>query len=189
MLQAEQWRQRLVAHLHTLGAQSRGLIRSALSPALYAHTSANIDFASLRGKCVAVLGAGASAFDNAATALEQGAREVHLLFRRAELVSVNPYRWAEFVGFLKHFGDLPDAQKWRFVSQIMRMGQLPPRDTFQRVSHYTFGSLLSLGFGGGSISGMKYSVARLCNGITRSLFLEDSEHYFEALCSFAEREL
>ena len=35
------------------------------------------------GKRVAVLGAGASAFDNAATALEHGAREVALCFRRA----------------------------------------------------------------------------------------------------------
>ncbi len=81
---------------------------------------------------IAVLGAGASAFDNAATALEHGAREVRLCFRRHALVNVNAYRWAEFVGFLKHVGDLPDADKWRFIRQILRMGQLPPADTYDR---------------------------------------------------------
>ena len=85
-----------------------------------------------RGKRVAVLGAGASAFDNAATALEHGAREVRLFFRRPALVNVNAYRWAEFVGFLRHLGDLPDADKWRFILQILRMGQLPPTDTYER---------------------------------------------------------
>ena len=45
---------------------------------------------------------------------------------------MNPYRWAEFVGFLKHFGDLPDPHKWRFAVQLMRMGQLPPVDTLRR---------------------------------------------------------
>jgi cation diffusion facilitator CzcD-associated flavoprotein CzcO len=271
-------------------------IRESLPEALYAHSAQDIDFARLAGKSVAVLGAGASAFDNAATALEHGAREVRLFFRRAELVHVNAYRWAEFVGFLKHFGDLSDAQKWRFVRQIARMGQLPPRDTFKRAqelpgfqllpdtqrfscttpgdrdhiriatnhgayqadflivgtgfvtdlklrpelalleseiarwserydppaaeahedlarhpylgSHFqfteriagsapylgnlfnfTFGGLLSLGFGGASISGMKYAIARLVHGLTRSLFLEDAEHHYQGLCNFAEREL
>lgn len=45
----------------------------------------DIDFENLRGKRVAVIGAGASAFDNAATALEAGAAEVHLLCRRAQI--------------------------------------------------------------------------------------------------------
>jgi cation diffusion facilitator CzcD-associated flavoprotein CzcO len=270
------------------------IIRDNLPPRLYAHTRADIDFGALRGKRVGLLGAGASAFDNAATALEQGAREAHLFFRRSQLVQVNPYRWAEFVGFLKHFGELPDPDKWRFITQILRMGQLPPADTFRRatelpgcqlhpnsrfkqvsqrgdiisivteqgttheldylivatgfltdlsvreeLSHlhpliarwqdryvppaeqahqdmarhpylgpafeftereagsapylrylynYTFGCLLSLGFGGASISGMKYSIPRLVGGITASLFLEDREAHFQSLCEFEQRE-
>jgi FAD-dependent urate hydroxylase len=271
----------------------------ALPTHLYAHTRADIDFDALRGKRVAVLGAGASSFDNASTALERGASEVRLFFRRPELVKVNSYRWAEFVGFLKHFGDLPDDDKWRFILQIQRMGQLPPADTYKRalknpgfhlhpgtgwksltakgdtvaivtdtadatgpgviecdyviagtgfvtdlrlrpelvhlekdiarwsdrytppederhedlarhpylgpgfeftartpgaaphlaaLHNYTFGGLLSLGFGGASISGMKYSVPRLVSGITRSLFLEDRAAHFDSLRRFAERE-
>jgi cation diffusion facilitator CzcD-associated flavoprotein CzcO len=271
------------------------MIARALPRHLYAHTRWPIDFEALRGKRVAVLGCGASAFDNASTALEQGAREVRLYFRRKDLVRVNAYRWAEFVGFLRHMGDLPDADKWRFVSQIVRMGQLPPTDTYRRATqhagfhlqpgsawksvdvrgdgviaidtasgtyeadfvivgtgfvtdlslrpelahierdiarwsdrytppaadrnedllrhpylgpsfeftertpgsaphlgtlyNYTFGGLLSLGFGGASISGMKYSIPRLVGGITRSFFLEDRDAYFDSLCSFGEREI
>jgi cation diffusion facilitator CzcD-associated flavoprotein CzcO len=270
-------------------------IRDALPARLYAHTHADIDFRALAGKRVAVLGAGASAFDNAAVALEHGARALHLCFRRPALVNVNAYRWAEFVGFLKHFGELPDPDKWRFILQIVRMGQLPPADTYARARrhagfhlhagcgwrsvsvrgdeiiienergerhevdfvivgtgfvtdlarrpelaavephvarwadryrppdgeqnadlarhpylgpafelternpgeapylrtlyNYTFGGLLSLGFGGASISGMKYSVPRLVGGITGSLFVEDRAAHFDSLRRYAEAEL
>ena len=260
---------------------------------LYAHTRWDIDFEALAGKRVGVLGAGASAFDNASVALEHGAQEVRLFFRRPALVDVNPYRWAEFVGFLKHHGDLPDALRWRFIRQILRMGQLPPADTFGRakqhenfhlhpaspwqrvqtdgdtirvetprgsyeldfaivgtgfvtdlslrpelaamrehialwsdryeppenerhddlarhpylgdsfefvprdehgpawirhVHNYTFGGLLSLGFGGASISGMKYSIPRLVSGITESLYREDAPQHYESLCAFDLKE-
>ncbi len=103
----------------------------ALPKRFWAHTHEDIDFASLAGKKVGVLGAGASAFDNAATALEAGA-EVALFFRRVKLVDVNPYRWAEFTGFLKHHADLDDGQRWKFTVQFLRMGQLPPADTLAR---------------------------------------------------------
>lgn len=269
------------------------LVRAGLPPERYAHTHADIDFRALAGKRVAVLGAGASAFDNAAVALEHGAREVRLFFRRSRLVSVNAYRWAEFVGFLKHHADLPDAEKWRFILQITRMGQLPPVDTLKRaraftnfhlhprsawrslrldgdsvvletdaglfatdfvivgtgfvtdlalrpelahveehiarwsdrytppaaerhddlarhpylgphfefterepgrapylgtLHNYTFGGLVSLGLGGASISGMKYSAPRLVSGLTKSLFLEDSAAHFDSLERYAEEE-
>ena len=45
-------------------------IRDGLPRRLWAHTREDIDFGALAGKRVAVLGAGASAFDNAATALD-----------------------------------------------------------------------------------------------------------------------
>ena len=56
------------------------------------HAADPIDFAALRGRRVAVLGAGASAFDNAATALEAGANEVVLFCRRLQPQVVQPYR-------------------------------------------------------------------------------------------------
>jgi cation diffusion facilitator CzcD-associated flavoprotein CzcO len=273
--------------------QIPAFIRDPLPERFYAHTRADIDFKALAGKRVAVLGAGASAFDNASTALENGAREVRIFFRRKELVNVNPYRWAEFVGFLHHLGDLPDADRWKFILQITRMGQLPPTDTYLRARehpgfsvhpgsgwkavelrgdvivittesgvfeadfiiagtgfttdlslrpelthvesliarwadrhtpdegerhedllrhpylgphfefterqpgtapylrylyNYTFGCLASLGFGGASISGMKYSVPRLVSGITGSLFEEDRAEHFASLRGYAEKE-
>jgi hypothetical protein len=45
-----------------------------------------------------------------------------------------------------------------------------------------------MGFGGASISGLKYSAPRLVAGITRSLFVEDSRAHFDSLCHFEERE-
>lgn len=97
---------------------------------VWAHTHQDIDFARLRGQRIAVLGAGASAFDNAIVALEQGARSVDLCFRRSHLVAVDAFRWGDFTGFLKHHADLPDLDRYRFMAQIARMGQLPPASTY-----------------------------------------------------------
>ncbi len=49
----------------------------------WTHTASPIQFDALKGESVGVLGAGSSAFDAAATALEHGAAEVHLYSRRA----------------------------------------------------------------------------------------------------------
>jgi cation diffusion facilitator CzcD-associated flavoprotein CzcO len=107
---------------------------------LRAHASEAIDFAALRGKVVAVLGAGASAFDNAACALEAGAAEVHLFCRRAEPMIIQPYRWLTFAGFLKHLGQMPDEWRWRFMSTILGLREGFPQDTYSRVTafpHFT----------------------------------------------------
>jgi hypothetical protein len=84
-------------------------IAEALPRTCYAHTADPIDFDGLAGKAVAVVGAGASAFDNAAMAIEAGAASVELFVRRKRLPTVNPNRWMEFAGFLRHFGDLDDS--------------------------------------------------------------------------------
>jgi FAD-dependent urate hydroxylase len=97
-----------------------------------AHTSQMIDFERLRGRVVAVLGAGASAMDNAAVALEHGA-EVHLFCRRPEPSAVQRYRWLTFAGFLKHLGDLPDIWRWRIMGNILRAREGFPADTYNRV--------------------------------------------------------
>jgi FAD-dependent urate hydroxylase len=268
-------------------------VKENLPRGRWAHTREPISFEALSGKRVAVLGAGASAFDNASVALESGAKEVHLYFRRSEMVRINPYRWAEFVGFLKHHGDAPDRERWRFVLQLLRMGQLPPSDTYARatkwpnfhlhpgspwtsigmegdairlvtpkredlvdfvivgsgfstdlslrtelsalyphlalwrdryspepgeenadmarhpylgshfelqekepgkapwisgVFNFTFGGLLSLGFGGASISGMKYAMPRLVFGVTKQLYLEDIGRHYDRLCAYDQTE-
>jgi cation diffusion facilitator CzcD-associated flavoprotein CzcO len=112
------------------------MIEEALPRGCYAHTSEAIDFAGLAGRRIAVIGAGASAFDNAATALEAGAASVALYCRRQMLPTINPNRWIEFAGFLRHFADLDDATKWRFMKLIFDMNQPPPQDAFDRCARF-----------------------------------------------------
>lgn len=101
-----------------------------------AHAAQHIDFAALRGKRVAVIGAGASAFDNAAVALETGAAEVSLFCRRAEIQVIQPYRWLTFRGFLRHFSDLDDAWRWRFMRAILEMREGFPQATYDRCARH-----------------------------------------------------
>jgi cation diffusion facilitator CzcD-associated flavoprotein CzcO len=126
----------------------RWLVPPAIAAALprerYAHTAEPIDFAALAGKRVAVIGAGASAFDNAAEALEAGAAEVALYARRRSLPKANPNRYIEFSGYIRHFADLEDAVKWRFMSRFFAMNQPPPQDTFERCARFD-GFALHLG--------------------------------------------
>ena len=107
-----------------------------LPSSLCAHTAQPIDFGRLRGKQVAVIGAGASAFDNAATALEAGAAEVHLFCRRAEIQLIQPYRWLTFRGFLRHFCDLDDAWRWRFMRAVLEMREGFPQATYDRCARH-----------------------------------------------------
>jgi cation diffusion facilitator CzcD-associated flavoprotein CzcO len=108
-----------------------------LPSSLCAHAARRIDFAGLRGKRVAVIGAGASAFDNAAVALEAGAAEVQLFCRRAEIQVIQPYRWLTFRGFLRHFSDLDDAWRWRFMRTILEMREGFPQATYDRCARHS----------------------------------------------------
>lgn len=108
-----------------------------LPPSLCVHAAQPIDFDRLRGKQVAVIGAGASAFDNAATVLEAGAAAVHLFCRRAEIQVIQPYRWLTFRGFLRHFCDLDDAWRWRFMRAILEMREGFPQATYDRCARHT----------------------------------------------------
>lgn len=109
---------------------------AALPAHLRAHAADPIDFDALRGGIVAVLGAGASALDNAATALEAGAAEVHLFCRRAKPQLIQPYRWLTFAGFLRHVGDLDDAWRWRFMSTILALREGFPQPTWDRCARW-----------------------------------------------------
>jgi FAD-dependent urate hydroxylase len=118
-------------------------IIEALPRELWANAAEDIDFARLAGKRVAVLGAGASAADNAATALEAGAVEVRLLCRRPELQLVQPYRWLTFTGFLRHMGEMDDAWRWRFMSRILGMREGIPAQTYRRMAGHAGFTLLT----------------------------------------------
>ncbi len=137
-------RERLLARHVVLATGIEGAGRWLVPPAIaaalpserFAHTAEPIDFVALAGKRVAVIGAGASAFDNAAEALEAGAAEVALYARRRSLPRANPNRYIEFSGYIRHFADLDDAVKWRFMSRFFAMNQPPPQDTFERCARF-----------------------------------------------------
>ncbi|WP_439368060.1 NAD(P)-binding domain-containing protein [Bradyrhizobium sp. DASA03120] len=108
-----------------------------LSADLYAHSADDIDFRKLAGKRIGILGAGASAFDNAALALEAGAAQVDLCFRRSEMPRVNPLTWMNFSGMLGHFGELEDLDRWRFMRHILEELPVPPtQDSYWRCRRF-----------------------------------------------------
>lgn len=266
----------------------------SLPPERVLHTAQAIDFAALAGKRLLVIGAGASAFDNLAVALEAGAAEATMLVRRPRMPRVNPFRWMEQAGFLGQYHALPDLLKWRFTRHIFELNQPPPQESWNRVaedprfrlvmgapvagarmeggqvlletprgafhadavilgtgftfdlglrpelapfaSHIrlwrdafvppageesalcgaspylspdfafqekapgaapllrhihcmTYAATLSMGLSGASISGMKYGVPRLVDGLCRALWLEDAEAHLAALRAFDLPEL
>jgi cation diffusion facilitator CzcD-associated flavoprotein CzcO len=114
---------------------------AALPARFRAHASEPVDFRSLAGKRVAVLGAGASAFDNAATALEAGAAQVSLYCRRSDLQRIQPYKAISFPGFLRHFGALDDSLRWRFMNYLLTVREALPVETWNRVTRHTNFSL------------------------------------------------
>lgn len=100
------------------------------------HSADPIDFAALRGRRIAVLGAGASAFDNAATALEAGAAAAEIFVRRTRLPQVNKSKWTAFPGFLHGFMALDDAQRWRFYTYIFDEQVPPPWESVLRCERH-----------------------------------------------------
>lgn len=107
--------------------------RRALPRYLYAHTSEwPVDFGRLAGQRIGLLGSGAASFDTAIAALEAGAQEAVLCFRRPALPRTNPRRWMEFAGFLAHYPELPDSDRWRYMHNLYSIGQPPPQPTFDR---------------------------------------------------------
>jgi FAD-dependent urate hydroxylase len=103
----------------------------------WAHSSDAYDYGKLRGLRVGVVGAGASAMDSAATALEVGAASVDMLIRRAELPRINKGKGAGNPGLVHGYFDLPDEWKWRFRRYINKQQVPPPRGSTLRVSRFS----------------------------------------------------
>jgi cation diffusion facilitator CzcD-associated flavoprotein CzcO len=100
------------------------------------HSAAPIDFGRFKDGRVGVLGASASAFDNAAVALEAGASEAHLFSRRPHLPQVNKSKWAVFPGFFHGFRDLDDDLRWRTYTYIFDVQTPPPHESVLRCDRH-----------------------------------------------------
>jgi FAD-dependent urate hydroxylase len=115
----------------------------ALDRAHWAHSSDEIDFAALRGKTVGVVGAGASAVDNAGEALEAGAARVAMLVRRPDVPRINRGMGIGSPGMWHGFNRLTLAQRWSIVQHIADHAIPPPRDSMQRCSRHENFSIIA----------------------------------------------
>lgn len=121
------------------GAFVPDFVRHSLPPQCFAHSADPIDFTRLGGKRIAVIGAGASAFDNAAVALEAGAASVDLFARRTEVEHRNFKETTEFSNFLRHYRELDDSRRWRMMINFVGASAPPPRASIERCRrHATF---------------------------------------------------
>ncbi|WP_172329075.1 NAD(P)-binding domain-containing protein [Mangrovicoccus sp. HB161399] len=102
----------------------------------WAHSADDIDFAALAGRDVAVIGAGASAMDNAATALEAGASRVDLLIRRGTIPAVNKLTGIGSPGTVEGLAVVPDAWKLKIHDYCAREQVPPPSHSVRRVSSH-----------------------------------------------------
>lgn len=126
----------LATGIDGLGGPAVPEVVAKLPRRFWAHSADAIDMGSLRGKRVAVVGAGASAMDNAACALEAGAASVDMLIRRAEMPRVDKFTGVGSKGMAHGFMALPQEDKWRFF-RIANAAQLPaPRHSVLRVSRF-----------------------------------------------------
>jgi cation diffusion facilitator CzcD-associated flavoprotein CzcO len=111
-------------------------IAAKLPPGRYAHTAQPIDYAALAGKRIAILGAGASSFDNAQAALTLGVAEAHVFVRRSALPQVNPIRFMERSGLIPRFAALDDDTKYAMMRSFFTRNQPPTNDTFARAAAF-----------------------------------------------------
>ena len=109
-------------------------IKKNLPEDRWAHTSQPIDYTALAGKRIAILGGGASAFDNAQHALAAGVSQAHVFIRRPELPTINPIRYMEQAGFIRHYAGLDDAAKHAVTRSFLIRNQPPTNDTFERAA-------------------------------------------------------
>lgn len=112
-------------------------IAQRIAPRFWAHSADDIDFAALSGRRVGVIGAGASAMDNAATALEAGALRLDLFIRRTDIPRINKFTGIGSQGVVHGFAGLPDEWKWRFLHYVNAAQTPPPRDSTLRVSMHS----------------------------------------------------
>ena len=109
---------------------------SALDKRWWAHSTETIDLPTLEGKRIGVIGAGASAMDNAGYLLENGAASVHVLFRRSDIPRINKFTGIETPGTALGLVDLSDEMKWRFIQHATAAQVPPPRESLLRVSRH-----------------------------------------------------
>jgi FAD-dependent urate hydroxylase len=134
------------------------VVEDALPKHIYAHTMTEPDISHLAGKDVVVIGGGASAFDWANAVLAVGAKSVDAMIRRPHLPLAHRVCWgSRWVGYQRHYIDLPDEMKWSYSLADLDLGVPPPRDTYyEAVSDRRFRL-----FGAAAIDGLRYESGKI----------------------------
>lgn len=117
------------------GAQLPAFVQG-IDKKYWAHSSDAMDYTQLAGQHVGVVGAGASAMDSAATALENGAASVDLLVRRTDLPRINKSKGSGTPGLTHGQYLLSDDWKWRIRHYINAQQVPPPQGSTLRVSRH-----------------------------------------------------
>jgi cation diffusion facilitator CzcD-associated flavoprotein CzcO len=114
----------------------------ALPTNVWTHTTGAIPFEALDSKVVGIIGAGSSAFDAAAVALESGAAEVHMFSRRSYIdypvpaAPGTPPVDRGYPNVLEQAYELPDVVRWRnFLLSDGRVASVP-LDSVQRAAAF-----------------------------------------------------
>ena len=107
------------------------VVEEHLPREVYAHTMTEPEVGHLKGRDVVVIGGGASAFDWANAVLAAGAKSVDLMIRRNNLPTAHRVCWgSRWIGYHRHYVDLPDEMKWSYSLADLDLGVPPPRDTY-----------------------------------------------------------
>jgi hypothetical protein len=117
------------------------IVKRSLRPTSWTLCTDAVDSIAWRGQRVAVLGAGATAWDRCADLLELGAASLTLYMRRKQVLTANPFRYLEMAGYLRHYQSMSDADKWRWIRTILSFGQPPTQDGVDRCTvfdNFTF---------------------------------------------------
>lgn len=145
---------------------------------LWTHSTGRIPFDTFKGKVIAVVGAGANAFDAAGVALESGAAQVHMYDRRSYVdytlapPSAAPRSAAPpvdrgFGGVTEYNYDLPDLVRWRnFLLAQTRPATVPYDSMMRAVTFSNFHLHLSTNLADVSAAGNQVS-ARANGGAVR----------------------
>lgn len=126
----------LATGIDGLGAPALPPLARTIPAAFIAHSADRIARAQVAGKRVAVVGSGASAMDNAAFALENGAAQVDIFYRRPTLPRIDKFTGIGHQGLTIGYAALPDDAKWQLMLAGERAQIPPPRHSVQRVARH-----------------------------------------------------
>lgn len=136
----------------------------------YAHTMTQPSVEDLKGRDIVVIGGGASAFDWANVALANGAKSVDLMIRRSNIPTAHRVCWgSRWIGYHRHYIDLPDDMKWSYSLADLDLGVPPPRDTYYEAARDPRFRI----FGNASPSSVKYEGGKIISDFDGKTFSHD----------------